>query len=105
MGQRMLKIMYQGMKIMLIRKRMQDHIIEEEGPCNLNDDKQHMKIESLTPIKCIDLNADGDEEVDLNVGGNDEGVKIENIIDLNFDGAWALLATTGSLVDAEGLLE
>ena len=64
-----------------------DHIIEEEGPCNLNGDEQPMKIEPLNQINCFDLNVDGgDEEVDLNTGGNDEGVNIENIIDLKFDG-------------------
>ncbi|KAM7516520.1 hypothetical protein LguiA_006103 [Lonicera macranthoides] len=55
-----------------------DHIVEENGPSNVNGDGQHMKID-LTPNKCIDLNADGGD-------GSDEGVKIENIVDLNFDG-------------------
>ncbi|KAM7523166.1 hypothetical protein LguiA_013068 [Lonicera macranthoides] len=67
-----------------------DHIIEEKGPCNLNGDEQPMKLDSLIPIKCINVNADGgDEVVDLNADGgdrSDEGVNIENIIDLNFDG-------------------
>ncbi|KAM7472711.1 hypothetical protein LguiA_010894 [Lonicera macranthoides] len=55
-----------------------DHIVEEEGPCNLNGDEQPMKIDSLTPIKCIDLNADGgDDVVDLNADGSEDGVNIE----------------------------
>ncbi|KAM7528724.1 hypothetical protein LguiB_032134 [Lonicera macranthoides] len=56
-----------------------DHIIEEKGPCNLNGDEQPMKLDSLTPIKCINVNADGGHR-------SDERVNIENIIDLNFDG-------------------
>ncbi|KAM7510855.1 hypothetical protein LguiB_009730 [Lonicera macranthoides] len=63
----------------------------KEGPSNLNGDEQPMKIGYLTPIKCIDHNVDcGDELVNLNADGgdgSDEGVKIENIIDLNFEGS------------------
>ncbi|KAM7472718.1 hypothetical protein LguiA_010901 [Lonicera macranthoides] len=59
---------------------------EEEAHCNLNSDDQPMKIEALTPIKCIDLNAGGcDKGLYRNAGGSDKGLNIENIIDLNID--------------------
>ncbi|KAM7507545.1 hypothetical protein LguiA_017998 [Lonicera macranthoides] len=66
-------------------------LVVKEGPSNLNGDEQPMKIGYLTPIKCIDHNVDcGDELVNLNADGgdgSDEGVKVENIIDLNFEGS------------------